>query len=447
MPSASAMSRKIEYRRLESLTPDPRNPKGHEAGVIDSSVGRFGFIDPIVEDRRTGRIISGHGRTESLRAAQERGDTPPDGVRQDKDGAWLVPVVVGWASRSDTEAAAALIALNRSTELGGWEEESLLTLLDELIVLGDEGLAGVGFDQSDIDDLRHRLDSLGYGDQDGAGENPSPKQRSTRPTLPLDAIMCVNDHQLAMPAFSMGWQRGLITSAWKGKRIQAFNSSFLNIPIVFMDNEWHDYNHADHVEAVAAVRPKYATVRDIVTKEQASAEGVAYYDLSQTLAMAEEVAPYVENVILIPKFDCLDRLPETIGGKRVVLGYSVRSSYGGTPMPAAMFAGRPVHLLGGSWKRQRRLLELLGTDVVSLDHNQLLKVATVGTFWMGDGTSLSLSDVIRVPHFHMHVTVALGAAMMMSELLDTYGVAPLAEETPDPGGTARAEEDDEDVAV
>ena len=30
-----------------------------------------------------------------------------------------------WSSRSDTEAGAALIALNRTTELGGWVDEEL----------------------------------------------------------------------------------------------------------------------------------------------------------------------------------------------------------------------------------------------------------------------------------------------------------------------------------
>ena len=40
--------------------------------------------------------------------------------------------MTGWSSRSDTEAGAALIALNRTTELGGWADEELIRLLTDL---------------------------------------------------------------------------------------------------------------------------------------------------------------------------------------------------------------------------------------------------------------------------------------------------------------------------
>jgi hypothetical protein len=109
-----------------------------------------------VPDGRTGKIISGHGRAETLRAMEARGDDPPDGVALDHDGAWLVPTAVGWSSRSDIEANAALIALNRSTEAGGWVDDELLAMLDQLATV-DGGMVGVGFTDPDIDELRARL--------------------------------------------------------------------------------------------------------------------------------------------------------------------------------------------------------------------------------------------------------------------------------------------------
>lgn len=151
--------RRTEYLPLDHLTPDPSNPKAHDLAVIDASVGRFGMIDQIVRDDRTGFIISGHGRHETLRVMRDRGDNPPEGVRVDAGGHWLVPVIVGWASRTDAEARAALIALNRTTELGGWVDESLLDLLDGLVADGEHGLDGVGFDEDSIDALRERLAS------------------------------------------------------------------------------------------------------------------------------------------------------------------------------------------------------------------------------------------------------------------------------------------------
>lgn len=154
--------RQVSYLALDELVGDPRNPKAHDLETIDASIGRFGVLDLIVKDERTGYIISGHGRKSTLESMQERGESPPEGVKIAEDGSWLVPVVTGWASRTDTEAAAALIALNRTTELGGWVDEELLDLLE---LLGDEedGLVGVGFTDEDREALEH----LSYTVEDG----------------------------------------------------------------------------------------------------------------------------------------------------------------------------------------------------------------------------------------------------------------------------------------
>lgn len=147
-PATGADDRRIEYRDLKTLRADPRNPKAHAAEAIGASVSRFGFIEPIVVDERTGFIASGHGRVSTLTQMRMRGDAPPRGVRVTSKGAWQVPVV-SWRSKSDAEAGAALIALNRTTELGGWVDESLLALLDEI-----ERDEAVGFDDDALEDLR-----------------------------------------------------------------------------------------------------------------------------------------------------------------------------------------------------------------------------------------------------------------------------------------------------
>lgn len=147
MTSAPA-ERRIEYRALKSLKPDPRNPKAHSQEAIGASVARFGFIEPIVLDERTGYIASGHGRVMTLTRMRAEGKPAPDGVRVTGKGQWEVPVVL-WRSKSDAEAGAALIALNRTTELGGWVDESLLALLEEI-----ERDESIGFDDEALDDLR-----------------------------------------------------------------------------------------------------------------------------------------------------------------------------------------------------------------------------------------------------------------------------------------------------
>lgn len=160
MTENSVTERRLEYLPLEDLKPDPRNPKAHASEVIDESISRFGYVEPVVIDERTGFIISGHGRSEVLRQMENRGEVPPDGLRVSESGEWLAPVLRGWASRSDSEAAATLIALNRTTELGGWVDDALLELLDDLGNVED-GFAGVGFDESDVEALQHLANEVG----------------------------------------------------------------------------------------------------------------------------------------------------------------------------------------------------------------------------------------------------------------------------------------------
>jgi len=164
----NALTRRIEHVQISALIPNPRNPKTHRADVLDASVGRFGYIEPVVIDGRTGYLISGHGRTETLRTMQERGDQPPDGVTVDADGHWLVPAVTGWSSRTDQEADAALIALNRTTEIGGWDNETLAGLVAELSE--NNALDGVGFDTADLEAILTELN-----DPDGSGEPDGPE--------------------------------------------------------------------------------------------------------------------------------------------------------------------------------------------------------------------------------------------------------------------------------
>ena len=121
----------IEYRPLSSITKAKANPKGHALEDLRASVERFGFIEPIIEDSRTGRLLSGHGRLETLAAAEKVGIELPDGIRI-VAGEWAVPVVCGWSSANDIEAKAALVGVNHLVELGGWHAPDLTKMLDSI---------------------------------------------------------------------------------------------------------------------------------------------------------------------------------------------------------------------------------------------------------------------------------------------------------------------------
>lgn len=161
--------RRIELMPLGTLQGAKRNPKKH-SGDIGVSVERFGYVEAILLDERTGRIVAGHGRREALQLLKKKGATPPEGV-EERDGEWFVPVQRGWSSRSDTEADAYLLASNKLTEVGGWDDAALAGMLKELDGLG--ALDGVGFGEDEIAQL---LGDAGIaGGVDGADADEVPE--------------------------------------------------------------------------------------------------------------------------------------------------------------------------------------------------------------------------------------------------------------------------------
>lgn len=159
--------RTIEYVPLDQVQEADTNPKNHNEAGLDASIDEFGYVDPIVIDGRTGKMVSGHGRMESLRRRRDTGGAPPDGIVVVNDTDWLVPVVRGWSSENDDQAAAFLIAANRLVEAGGWNDPELLAMLDGMQI---ELLDVTGFDTADLDDLRYRL--LGTVGEEHRGMSP-----------------------------------------------------------------------------------------------------------------------------------------------------------------------------------------------------------------------------------------------------------------------------------
>jgi hypothetical protein len=146
----------LEYRDVDTLAAWPRNPKGHDLGALHASLDRFGFVTPLVLDDATQRLVAGHGRLEALLQRRATGKPAPARIRVDPEGRWFVPVLTGVAFATEQEAEAFLIADNRLTTLGGWQDEALLaTMLGELAQAN--ALQGVGYDGEDVDALLKRL--------------------------------------------------------------------------------------------------------------------------------------------------------------------------------------------------------------------------------------------------------------------------------------------------
>jgi hypothetical protein len=156
-PAKEQPPRWMEYRSIDDLPAADRNPKGHDSGLIGESYAEFGYLDAVIVDERTGKLVSGHGRLERLRWERGADGKPPEGVVVDSDGNWTVPVQRGWASRDDDHASKAVVVINRAVERGGWQSDMLGEMLEGLVERGgDEALVGTGYALDDLDTLLSR---------------------------------------------------------------------------------------------------------------------------------------------------------------------------------------------------------------------------------------------------------------------------------------------------
>lgn len=185
---------RIEYVPLDEIQRWPRNPKKHDEAGIDASLERHGFVDPMVMDEKTARLVSGHGRLEALQRRKAEGKEPPKNIAT-KGKEWMVPVLRGVAFKNEAEAEAYLIATNRLVERGGWDDAMVGDMLKGLGEV-DAGLLGTGFSASEVADL---LSGGRVGQQVGlaliADLKPHPRNYRSHPDDQLAHIVkSIEDH-------------------------------------------------------------------------------------------------------------------------------------------------------------------------------------------------------------------------------------------------------------
>lgn len=159
--------RYVAYVELGEIRHAARNPKRHNVPGIAGSISHHGLGEIPMRDERTGRLVAGHGRIKAIEQAWMQQDPPPEGVRVNDQGRWLVPVLAGWASKSDADAEAYLVGSNEWTIRGGWDP---VELTDVLIDLGQADLLEVtGYTEDNLADLISALGSSGVASASGTG--------------------------------------------------------------------------------------------------------------------------------------------------------------------------------------------------------------------------------------------------------------------------------------
>jgi hypothetical protein len=185
--------------------------------------------------------------------------------------------------------------------------------------------------------------------------------------------------------------------------------------ILFVDCDYKKYNQKKHLDSVKEFRPKYATVRDIMSQDQCAKDGIEYFSFEQIIDYAYELNEYAENVILIPKIDVINQIPDNF-----MLGFSIPTSHGGTTMPIEKFGNHKVHLLGGSWKAQLDYITRYDF-IVSCDNNMLNKRAIYGQFVWPNGEIGDLMKLNLKPVNHWHVATVLSFGNIAQKLNEIFG--------------------------
>ena len=127
------MALSIEQVSVDDLEPHPQNPRRGDVNVIAQSLEANGQFRPLVISKDNIVLAGNH----TLQAAQSLGWGEVDVVRLEVDG-------------DSAEATRVMLADNRSSDLGTYDDSDLVQVLAEL-----DDLLGTGYDVDDLADLKH----------------------------------------------------------------------------------------------------------------------------------------------------------------------------------------------------------------------------------------------------------------------------------------------------
>ena len=141
---------KIKKIPINQINPAPYNPRvdlqpgDPEYQKLKQSIEQFDYVEPLVWNKRTGTLISGHQRRKILEEL---------GYKQ---------IEVSVVDLALEKEKALNIALNKIE--GRWDEAKLATLLDGLCEMPDFDVTMTGFDHPEISELFDKLNDTKDGD-------------------------------------------------------------------------------------------------------------------------------------------------------------------------------------------------------------------------------------------------------------------------------------------
>lgn len=119
---------------IADVTRHPDNPREGDVDAIVESIEVNGFIAPVIVQKSTGRIIAGNHRYDALLEL----------------GSQVIPVIQ--IDVDDQMAKRYLLADNRTSDLGRYNEHALMDMLLEMQT-SDIGLVGTGYTEDALNEL------------------------------------------------------------------------------------------------------------------------------------------------------------------------------------------------------------------------------------------------------------------------------------------------------
>lgn len=119
---------------IEDVSPHPANPRNGDIEMIAESITINGFISPVIAQKSTGHIIAGNHRYFALHQL----------------GSDKIPVI--WVDVDDLAAKRYLLADNRTSDLGNYDNSALVALLEQIDA--EDSLLGTGYKDYDLEVLK-----------------------------------------------------------------------------------------------------------------------------------------------------------------------------------------------------------------------------------------------------------------------------------------------------
>lgn len=138
---------------IEKISKYPNNPRRGDETKIQESLSRFGQQKPIVVSKATNFIVAGN---HVYGAAKALGWTHIAAVVSDL---------------SDKDAKAYLLADNRMSDIGDYNDSALAAILEDLATTGE--LDGTGYDADDLDQILAKLEKQNDETSEMADQSPT----------------------------------------------------------------------------------------------------------------------------------------------------------------------------------------------------------------------------------------------------------------------------------